>query len=316
MEFMQLEMFVTVVEEASVRKAAERVHRTQPAVSIALRKLEDEVGSPLFDRTNRQDTKLTPTGELLYEYAMRLLTIRREAFSSIEDLNSLRSGKLRIGANESISFYLLPNLTSQFQQNYPNVKLEIRCENSNSLLNDLHQRKLDVALLSHLPDGEAFDALPLMRDELVLITSPHHRLAKKEFVSIKELANESFIAEDVFSPWRKKFLDAFENSNTELNIIVDNAPIETIKKMVQMNLGIGFVPLMCVGEEIISGKLALLRLKDFQQERTIWAVQRKFAPHSYAAKAFMRVVQTLSDDSLEKAEMSQQKLKSLKSNTK
>jgi DNA-binding transcriptional LysR family regulator len=295
MEFMQLEMFVTVVDEASVRKAAERVHRTQPAVSIALRKLEEELGAPLFDKSNRQDTKLTQTGELLYEFALRLLNLRREALTSIEDLNNLRSGKLRIGANESISFYLLPNITAHFQKNFRNVRIEVRCDNSNNLLLDLKQRKLDVALLSHLPESDEFEALPIMRDELVLVVSPEHRFARRENLGIKELGNEPFIAEDVCSPWRIKVLEAFKKSKTELNIIVDNAPIETIKKMVEMNLGIGFVPLMCVREEVESRRLALVKLKDLQQDRTIWAVQRKFAPHSYAAKAFMRVVVSLKE---------------------
>ncbi len=316
MEFMQLEMFVTVVDEASVRKAAERVHRTQPAVSIALRKLEEELGAPLFDKSNRQDTKLTQTGEMLYEFAMRLLNLRREALTSIEDLNSLRSGKLRIGANESISFYLLPNITSHFQKNFRNVKIEVRCDNSNNLLLDLKQRKLDVALLSHLPESDEFEALPIMRDELVLIVNPKHRFATQESRSLKELGNESFIAEDVCSPWRTKFMEAFKKSKTELNIIVDNAPIETIKKMVQMNLGVGFVPLMCVREEIESGKLALVKLKDFQQDRTLWAVQRKSAPQSYAAKAFMRVVVSLKETAGQKKEAILENPKTYRSNAK
>ena len=139
-----------------------------------------------------------------------------------------------------------------------------------------------------------------MRDELVLIASPDHRLARRQNLSIKELGNEPFIAEDMCSPWRNKFMEAFKKSKTELNIIVDNAPIETIKKMVQMNLGVGFVPLMCVREEIERGKLALVKLKDFEQQRTLWAVQRKSAPHSYAAKAFMRVVVSLKEPAAQK----------------
>ena len=295
MEFMQLEMFVAVVDEASVCKAAERVHRTQPAVSMALRKLEQELDDSLFDRSNRQDFKLTPSGELLYEYAMRLLNVRREALMAMEDLNNAKTGRLRIGANESISFYLLPEITSSFQKNYPNVKIEVRCDNSDNLLRDLQERKLDVALLSHIPELSGFEALPIMRDELVLITSPRHSLAYYDSVSIKELANESFIAEDVCSPWRKRFVEAFAKQQTPLNIIVDNAPIETIKKMVEMNLGVGFVPLMCVKEELERGSLSIVKLRDFQQERTLWAVQRKHAPPSYAAKAFMRVVAPLKE---------------------
>jgi DNA-binding transcriptional LysR family regulator len=298
MEFMQLEMFVTVVDESSVVRAAVRVHRTQPAVSIALRKLEEEIGTPLFDKSNRQDIRLTEAGEMLYEYGVRLLGLRAEALTAIDDLNNLRLGKLRVGANESVSLYLLPTITSCFQKNYPNVKIEVRCHNSDNLLQDLKERKLDIALLSHLPEDSDYDATPIMHDEQVLITSPEHHLANRTDASMKELANESFIAEDVCSPWRKKFVEAFKKRQTPLNIIVDNAPIETIKRMVEMNLGVGFVPLMCVQEEVERGKLALVTLKDFHQERTLWAVQGKRAVHSFAAKTFMRVVTSLTENRL------------------
>jgi DNA-binding transcriptional LysR family regulator len=316
MEFMQLEMFVTVVDESSVVRAAERVHRTQPAVSIALRKLEDEIGTPLFDKSNRQDIKLTEAGELLYEYAMRLITLRNEAVTAIDDLNNLRMGKLRVGANESVSLYLLPTITSCFQKNYPNVKIEVQCHNSDNLLQDLKERKLDIALLSHLPEDNEYDATPIMHDELVLITSREHHLAHQENVCIKELGDESFIAEDVCSPWRRKFVEAFKKRQTPLNIIVDNAPIETIKKMVEMNLGVGFVPLMCVQEEVERGKLALVTLKDFHQERTLWAVQRRRAVHSFAAKTFMRVVTSLTDDLINKPLSQQPNRLPLKVNSK
>jgi DNA-binding transcriptional LysR family regulator len=317
MEFMQLEMFVTVVDESSVCRAAERVGRTQPAVSIALRKLEVEIGSPLFDKANRQDIKLTDTGEMLYEFALRLLNLRSDALTAIDDLNNLRMGKLRIGANESVSLYLLPTIAACFQKNYPNVKIEMKCHNSDNLLQDLKERKLDLALLSHIPEDSEYDATPIMRDELVLVTSPQHPLAKRDVVYIKELGNESFIAEDVASPWRNKFVEAFKRQQTPLNIIVDNAPIETIKKMVEMNLGVGFVPLMCVQEEMKAGKLSLVTLQDFQQVRTLWVVQRKRAVHSFAAKTFMRVVTLVTKDLLVKQDLQQElSLLKVKSKTK
>jgi hypothetical protein len=108
MELMQLQMFVAVVEEQSVRGAAERVLRTQPAVSIAMRKLEEEFSTPLFDRSKRYEYRLTPAGEVMYAYAARLVSLRNEAISAGADLGNLRTGQLRVGANESISMHLLP----------------------------------------------------------------------------------------------------------------------------------------------------------------------------------------------------------------
>src|SRR4029079_17806478 len=99
MDLMQLEMFVATAEAGGVQRAAERVFRTQPAVSMALRKLEEELGAPLFDRSNRGAYVLTPTGESLYSSAKRLLTLRDDALAQIRELHSLESGRVRIGAN-------------------------------------------------------------------------------------------------------------------------------------------------------------------------------------------------------------------------
>src|SRR5215210_2887355 len=124
MELIQLEMFVAMVEEGSSHKAAERVFRTQPAVSMSLRKLEQEIGAQLFDRSNRNNYALTDTGEVLYEYAKRLLNLREEAATALEQLHSLQSGRIRIGANESTSLYLLPKLILAFREQYPKIKIE------------------------------------------------------------------------------------------------------------------------------------------------------------------------------------------------
>src|ERR1700730_389628 len=108
MGLMQLEMFVAVVEEGSVRAAAERVFRSQPAVSIAVSELEREFEAPLFDRSKRQEYRLKQVGESLYSYATRMLRLRNDSISALGDIRSLRLGRLRIGANESASVHLLP----------------------------------------------------------------------------------------------------------------------------------------------------------------------------------------------------------------
>ncbi len=290
MELMQLEMFVAVVEEGSVHAAAERVFRTQPAVSMAIRKLEDRIGSPLFDRTKRHDYLLTPAGEVLYSYATRLLNLRNEAVAAIESLIKLRQGQLRIGANESTNSYLLPQLTQVFHQRYPNIKIEAVCQHTNGLIRQLKERRLDLALLAYLPEGHELEAQPLLRDEVVLITSPRHHLAARERVHVRELGKESVIVESQPSSVSEKVVEAFSSFETTLNIRVESATIDMIKKMVAKNAGVGFVPLMCVREEIARRELVSLPVEGFQQKRTLWAVRRREGPRSHAAEAFMQVV--------------------------
>jgi DNA-binding transcriptional LysR family regulator len=293
MELMQLEMFVAMVEEESFHKAAERVLRTQPAVSMALRKLEQEIGSLLFDRSNRNACVPTDTGEVLYDYAKRLLNLRDEALATLEQLQNLKSGRIRIGANESTSLYVLPNLILAFRKQYPEIKIEVFRQLSARLPNDLRQRNLDLALLSFVPEDSDLEATPIMRDELVLILGPQHHLADRKLVHIRELGAESFIAHNVRSPSREKVIEAFRRFQTPLNITIEIATIETIKRFVAMNLGVAFVPLMCVREDLDRGELKVIPVEGFRHERTLWVVRRRTEAHSHAAQAFMGVIEPL-----------------------
>src|ERR687885_1569044 len=124
MELSQLEFFLKVVEEGSFSKAAARVYRTQPAVSIAVKRLEQEIGAPLFDRSQKTPT-LTEAGELVHEYARRILALRDQARAAVAELRSLKRGRVRVGANESTSLYFLPEIILAFRKLHPQVKVEI-----------------------------------------------------------------------------------------------------------------------------------------------------------------------------------------------
>lgn len=290
MELMQLEMFAAVVEEGSVRDAAQRVFRTQPAVSIAISKLEREFEGPLFDRSRRHEYCLTQIGEALYHYATRMLSLRRETISVIADIRNLRMGRVRIGANESICLHLLPKLAQAFLTMHSGVRLEVICDRSKSLLADLKDRKLDLALLSFRPEDKDLDSNFVMRDELVLITNPTHAFAGRRIVNFKDLSDQSLLVMDVSepSPWHSKIAEAFMQVKAPLRLTVENAPIETIKKMVAIGLGVGFVPLMSVGEELARGELAVVEVDGFRLERSVWLVNRH-AAHQPSARAFIQI---------------------------
>jgi DNA-binding transcriptional LysR family regulator len=289
MDLMQLEMFVATAEARGVQRAAERVFRTQPAVSMALRKLEEEVGAPLFDRSNRGAYVLTATGEVLYASAKRLLGLRDDALSEIRELHSLEQGRVRIGANESTGVYLLPRLIEAFHKKHPKVRIDVTRQNSMQLIHDIREHNVDLALISFLPEEKDVETLPVMNDELILIASPEHALAKKKKVIFEDLGPESFIAHTVTSPSRHKVIEAFRVSNTPLNIVMEVAMIETIKKLIAMNLGIGFVPEMCVQDEIRRRELVRLALDGFQYQRTLWLARRRTDSHSHAADAFAKM---------------------------
>jgi DNA-binding transcriptional LysR family regulator len=289
MELSQLEFFISVVEEGSFSKAAVRVYRTQPAVSIAIRRLEEEIGVPLFDRSQKTPT-MTDAGQIVYDYAQRILALRDRALNVVSELRDLQRGLVRIGANESTSLYLLPHLILEYRERFPNVKVEIFRNVSEVLPREVLNRNVDFALLAFEPDDSELDSFPILRDELVLIMNPDHPLAKRESVSIKELGNESFVAHNVKTASRRKVIDTFAQYHTPLNITLELATVETIKRFVQLKIGLAFVPRMCVADELERATLASVPVDGLTYFRTLWVTHRRQMTFSPAAAAFLAVM--------------------------
>jgi len=289
MEMAQLEYFSQVVQEKSFSKAADRVFRTQPAVSIAIRRLEEEIGLPLLDRTQKTPVP-TEAGKVVYDYAQRILALRDQVGEAIAELQSLKQGRVRVGANESTSLYLLPELILTFREQYPNVKLEIFRHVSSRLPREVQERNIDFALMASEPTDRDLEAFPLLKDELVLIMSPKHHLAGRSSVRIKDLGRESFIAHNVKSGSRMKVVEAFARHHTPLNITLELATIETIKRFVQKRAGLAFAPRMCVREELDRGVLVTVPVRGLTYTRTLWAAHRRGASFSPAAAAFLKIL--------------------------
>jgi DNA-binding transcriptional LysR family regulator len=290
LDLSQLEMLVATVEAGGVQKAAERVYRTQPAVSMALRKLEDELGSPLFDRSNRGAYILTPAGELLYASAKRILRMRDEAVAEIHDLQQLHIGRIRIGANESTSNYLIPKFIRAFREKFPGIMVDAYRQNSARLIQDIKDGSVDVAFVSVPPEDKQIDALPVKDDELVLIVNPKHRFAGTSGVHIRDLGTETFIAHNVRSRSRDKVVDAFRQAETPLRISMEISTLDTIKRLVAMNLGLAFVPRMCVEEELARGDVVSIEVTGFSYRRTVWLAHRRSEALSNAAREFTAIV--------------------------
>jgi DNA-binding transcriptional LysR family regulator len=288
-ELSQLEFFRTVVEEGSFSKAAERVYRTQPAVSIAIRRLEEEIGASLFERSQKTPA-LTEVGELLYDYARRILSLRDQTLEVVAELQSLKRGRVRIGANESTSLYLLPQLILEYRKRYPGVKVEVFGHVSDRLPREVLDRNIDFALLAFEPVDSDLESFPILRDELVLIMYPEHPLAKSESVTINQLGKESFVGHNVNTGSRQKVMKTFVQHHAPLNITLELATIETIKRFVQLKIGLGFVPRMCVAEELEQGSLATVPVQDLTYERTLWVAHRRGMTFSPAATSFLEVL--------------------------
>ena len=289
MDFSQLETFLSIAEEKSFSRAAEKMLRTQPAISIAIKRLEEELGESLFDRSSKNGS-LTEAGRILLSYAQRMINLRDEAKESVSELRGMFRGRLTIGANESTSLYLLPPLLMEYRKRHPKIKIEVFRAVSEKIPLEVSERNLDFGFLSYDPMHPNLQSLEIHRDELVLVVLPNHPLAKQKQVTVKDLAEEQFVAHNVKTPSRTKIFELFAQNQTPLNICLELATLETIKEFVLLEAGIAILPRLAVEAEIKSGKLAEVPVKGMKIEKTLRLVYRREASLSHAAKSFLEIV--------------------------
>jgi DNA-binding transcriptional LysR family regulator len=294
MELNQLETFLAVAEERSFSRAAQRLHRTQPAVSQVIRKLEGSVGETLFDRTSR-DGSLTAAGTLLRDYALRLLALRREASSALDELKSLERGHLQLAANEYTCMYLLPAVDA-FRRAFPHVGVTVQRMLASHIPEELNLRTFELGVISFKPDPAQVRSIAVYGDSLALIVSPHHPLARVGRVSIRDLGNENFIAHNVASPLRRKVIEAFQRYRTPLNMGIELPTIEAIKRFVAMGNGVALVPHLTVARELETGDLVRVKVDELDVRRVLRLVHRRQAALSYAAKAFLDTLRTMAKE--------------------
>ncbi|MEJ7847285.1 MAG: LysR family transcriptional regulator [Pyrinomonadaceae bacterium] len=291
MDINQLEVLVTVAREKSFSRAAEVLERTQPAVSQAIRRLENEIGEKLFDRSSKDGT-LTYAGELLLEYARQMMNLRYSAQTAIKEMRNLHNGKVTISANEHTVFYLLP-VIQEFRKRHPLIKIEVQRGVASRIPKEITAREAELGVISFKPDDESVKSVSVMADELILIVAPQHPMADKTKVSIKELGGETFIAHNAVSPYRNKVIESFEKHKTPLNIAVELPSLEAIKRLVETGIGVALVPKLTAKAEIASGQLVGLSVNEMKFERKLHIVYRRNSVLSHAAEAFLKIAKEM-----------------------
>src|SRR5881296_1634776 len=208
MDLNALKVFLAVAQERSFSRAAAQVHRTQPAVSQAVRRLEIELGEQLFDRSSKSGT-LTEAGRMLENYGQRIVRLAEETESAVRDLRDLRRGRVLVGANEAAVHTLLP-LMARFRQRYPDIAVDVRRVPARQIAVEVQQGSLDFGALTFHPSEPGLLEVPVGSDELVLLAPPSHRLAKRREVKMEEIAEEAIVAHNDPSPARERVLRLFE----------------------------------------------------------------------------------------------------------
>jgi DNA-binding transcriptional LysR family regulator len=291
MELSQLEVFLAVARERRFSRAADKLFRTQSAVSQTIRKLEEELGEALFDRSSREGV-LTDAGKVLYEYAEKLINLRSEAAESLTELRELQKGKLVIAANEFTVLYLLP-VVAEFRRVHSMIKVTIERALGSHIPDDVLSYNVEFGVLSYEPQEVNLHSVVVYLDELVFVVPPRHPLASARQVSIRQLGAESFVAHIVSSPYREKVIQLFKTHKTPLHMDLELPTLQAIKQYVASGNGVALVPEISVETEIARGELVRIPVRELQLKRKLRLIYRKGANLSHAARAFLKVAEAV-----------------------
>ena len=290
MDIAELEVFLTVASERSFSRAAARLHRTQPAVSQAVRRLEDELNERLFDRSSKGGI-LTEAGQILLDYARRLIRLKDEAETVMHDLQKLRRGRVVIGANEAAVHVLLP-IVSLFRESHPDAHIEVQRIPARQIASEVLNRSLDFGVLTFQPVERGLASVAIGIDDLVLLTHPNHPLARREEVSMEEFGRQIVIAHNDPSPARERVLRLSEQRHAPINIQISFPSLDGIKRAVEMNLGVALLPRRCALAEIGRKQLVAVRVPKLRLPRQVRLVYRRGGELSRAASAFLDATRT------------------------
>ena len=288
MDLSELRVFMKVASERSFSRAAMKLHRTQPAVSQSIRRIEEALDERLFDRATK-DATLTEAGKLLRDYAERLLRLSEEAESAVRDLKDLRRGRVLLGANEASVHAILP-LIARFRDAHPLVHIDVRRVPARQIGAEVAQGSLDFGVLTFQPAESGLKWVTLGQDELVMLVHPSHPLAKRKEVTLAECARQTVIAHNDPSHVRERVLRLFQEQDIPANILISLPSLEGIKRAVAMQLGVAVLPRRCAELEIQRKELIALQLPEIRFKRQVRLIYRRAGERSHASAAFLTLI--------------------------
>ena len=287
MELDQVTAFLEVARQRSFSRAAEKLYRTQPAISAQIRALEQELGQKLFDRSGRK-IFLTPAGDVLYEYGEKLVALHRETLQRVKDVQDAVAGKLVVGANEATCLYVLPQVFAGFKRKYPQVGISIYRNFSHKILQKMAEHQVDIGIVTLPVMQNNLKVMPIYEDELQVVVPAKHPLAKRAAVKIEDLVPEPLIFPK--GGHTRELLDKiFRKYQHQLHISMELASVESIKKFVGAGLGISLLSRTYAEMETKSGILKLIPLQGMQLVRRLGLVYRTDHYLSRAVQAFADV---------------------------
>lgn len=296
MDLHRLEIFVKVAELKSFTLAAEVLRLSQPTVSEHIRSLEEMAGDTLVDRLGRE-LRLTPAGQILHRYALKLLHLREEALQALADYRGELTGRMMIGASTIPGSYLLPQIIGKFKGQYPTIQITLRIANTAAVGEMILKGEAGLGLVgSKLPEKRlGFEEVYL--DELTLAVAPQHPWARQANVAVAELYGQPFIMRERGSGTQmavQEILGSHGLDFSKLAVAAEMPNTESVRQSIKAGLGIGILSRLAVAAELAHGDLVAVPIRGVELRRPLYLVHRlnRDLPAVYTAfEKFVRLGQ-------------------------
>ena len=274
----QLEALIALVEERSFSRAARSMLLTQPALTKNIRNMEDYLGVKVVNRSNA-GISLTPEGKILYDYAQRMVRLRKEACEKIQQMHENAGGDIYVGASTIPATYILPKAISELKKAHPEIRVFLKMEDSEEVMNMVLDHEVEIGCIGKKPLNRKLVALPLWSDRLILIAPGNHRWVKKGAVSLSEFLQEPFVLREKGSATRdvfEKYLKENKSiSLSQLNICGEMGSSEAVKEAVMAGLGVSFISMHAVARELARQTLCEIPVASCRIERELFLIYLK-----------------------------------------
>jgi DNA-binding transcriptional LysR family regulator len=290
MDLWQLNIFCKVVELKSFSKAGNAVHLTQPTVSSHMKALEDHLGTRLIDRLGKEAVP-TKAGELLYDYARRLIALRDETETALAEFQGKIRGRLVIGGSTIPGGYILPKIIGAFAKDYPEVGISLIVGDTKQIIDGILNGEMELGIVGARTEDKRIQQKKLIEDEMHLIIPAGHKWAKKRRIGLRALAGEPFIIRERGSGTLKSIqlnLSKIGSGMEDLNIIARMGSTEAVIQGIKSKVGISILSTIAVKEQLQYGSLKALGIEGLTLKRSFFLTTNRHRAASPLCNAFKK----------------------------
>ncbi len=287
--FHQLYVFHAVALHRSFSRAAEALDITQPAVSIQVQELEKSLGVTLFHR-RPGGLRVTEVGEAVYAYAQQIFALSRRMLETVEELQGLKTGHLRLGASTTPGEFVLPTAVGRFRQLYPGIRVELVIANTRSIIQRILNREMDLGMIGDRAEEHSgeLELVHYLDDEIVLVAAPGSPISRQQPLTPQKVVEAGLVVREEGSATRRAAETHFEGLGVSPNVVLELGSNQAVKQAASAGGGIGVMSRLGIFAEVKAGMLTILKVEGWDCRRPLTIVYPKDRYLSPAQRAFLQ----------------------------